>query len=154
MALHHRAEAVVEVPHLVAVDVPDLRARPGLEVDRPRVAHLVGGRHAGGERLVGAAVHLARAAGALVKGLLLALGQLLDALAVDLRRGGSFHATHGDSQNGPTPGGLSTPARQSTSLRSIRLMAIRHTTSPNTSRKDRCQRSMSLNPKTASRTSC
>ena len=43
VALDHRAEAVVEVPHLVAVDVPDLRADAALEVDRPRLAQLVGG---------------------------------------------------------------------------------------------------------------
>ena len=38
VTLHHRAEAVVEVEVLVAVDVPHLRALPVREVDRPRVA--------------------------------------------------------------------------------------------------------------------
>ena len=52
VALDHRAEAVVEVAHLVAVDVPDLRADAALEVDRPRVAQLVGRGDAGAEHLV------------------------------------------------------------------------------------------------------
>jgi hypothetical protein len=38
VALHHRAEAVVEVEVLVAVDVPDLGAFSVREVDGPRVA--------------------------------------------------------------------------------------------------------------------
>ena len=83
VALDHRAEAVVEVPHLVAVDVPDLRAGAALEVDRPRLAHLVAGGHAGGEVLVGAREGLAAALGRLVEALGLALGQLGDACAVD-----------------------------------------------------------------------
>ena len=39
--LHHRAEAVVEVEVLVAVDIPDVRALAPRQVDRPRVARLV-----------------------------------------------------------------------------------------------------------------
>ena len=38
VALDHRAEAVVEVDVLVAVDVPDARALAALDVDGPRVA--------------------------------------------------------------------------------------------------------------------
>src|ERR671922_1182285 len=92
VALDHRAEAVVEVPHLVAVDVPDLRALAALEVDRPRVAQLVGGGDARAEDLVGATEHLGRAAGAVVEAMLLALDQVLDALAIqrDGRRDGHF----------------------------------------------------------------
>ena len=41
--LDHRAEAVVEVPHAVAVDVVDDRPLAGRQVDRPRVARLVAG---------------------------------------------------------------------------------------------------------------
>ena len=83
VALDHRAEAVVEVPHLVAVDVPDLGAVAALQVDRPRLAHLVAGRHPGGEVLVGAREGLAAALGRLVEALGLALGQLRDACAID-----------------------------------------------------------------------
>ena len=46
MADAHHAEAVVEVDVLVAVDVPDLRARAALDVDGPGVVLLEGGRHA------------------------------------------------------------------------------------------------------------
>jgi hypothetical protein len=38
VALDHRAEAVVEVVHLVAVDVPHARPVAVLEIDRPRLA--------------------------------------------------------------------------------------------------------------------
>ena len=86
MALDHRAEAVVEVPHLVAVDVPHARPGAALEVDRPGVAELVGGGHATGEVDLGALVHLLGALRALVQLLLLALDQLRDALARDLHR--------------------------------------------------------------------
>ena len=61
VALDHRAEAVVEVEHLVAVDVPDARAVAALEVDRPRVAHLVGRGDAAAEHVAGALVHRPRA---------------------------------------------------------------------------------------------
>ena len=87
VALDHRAEAVVEVVELVAVDVPHARAGAALEVDRPRVAQLVGRRDAARERALGALVHLARAGGALVENALLALDELLDALPVDVGRG-------------------------------------------------------------------
>ena len=89
VALDHRAEAVVEVPHLVAVDVPHLRAGPALEVDRPRIAQLVRRRDARAQHLVGAAVHLGRRPGPVVELLLLALDQLLDAAAV--QRDGRRH---------------------------------------------------------------
>ena len=49
VALRHRAEPVVEVPELAAVDVPDDRALAALEIDRPRLSHLVRGRHASGQ---------------------------------------------------------------------------------------------------------
>ena len=44
--LDHRAEAVVEVEVAVAVDVPDLAALAPGQVDRPRIAGLVGRRDA------------------------------------------------------------------------------------------------------------
>ena len=91
MALDHRSEAIVEVPHLVAVDVPHLRPDAPLEVDRPGVAQLVGGRDAGAEHPVGAAEHLRRSAGAVVELLLLALGEVLDALAVQRDGGRDGH---------------------------------------------------------------
>ena len=84
MALDHRPEAVVEVVHLVAVDVPHARPVAVLEVDRPRLAQLIGGGDAAGEDVAGAVVHPLRGLRALVEALLLALGQLLDALAVEL----------------------------------------------------------------------
>ena len=94
VALHHRAEAVVEVEQLVPVDVPDLRPAPAGEVDRPGIAHLVGGGDAGGEGLAGALVHGLRGARPLVEPGLLALGQFLDSLAVDLDDGDlSCHRT-------------------------------------------------------------
>ena len=57
VALDHRAEAVVEVPHAVAVDVVDDRPLAGRQVDRPRIARLIARRHAAAERLTRAAVH-------------------------------------------------------------------------------------------------
>ena len=92
VALDHRAEAVVEVVELVAVDVPDARAVAALEVDRPRVAQLVGRGDAAREHLVRAAEHLTRLRGGVVEALLLALDELADALAVDLDRGVHGHA--------------------------------------------------------------
>ena len=87
VALDHRAEAVVEVVVLVAVDVPDERAAAALEVDRPRIAELVGRRDAARERALRAFVHPARAGGAVVEDRLLALGELLDSLTVQWDRG-------------------------------------------------------------------
>ena len=84
VALDHRAEAVVEVQVLVAVDVPHARAVTALEVDRPRVAQLVGRRHAARQHGVRALVHLAGCGGGRVEALLLAVDQLADALPVDL----------------------------------------------------------------------
>ena len=86
VALDHRAEAVVEVPHLVAVHIPHARAGAALEVDRPGVAQLVGGGDATGEVDLRPLVHLLGALRVLVELLLLALDQLGDALARDLDR--------------------------------------------------------------------
>ena len=86
VALDHRAEAVVEVPHLVAVDVPHARAGAALEVDRPRVPQLIGRGDAPREVDLRALVHLLRALRALVELRLLALDELRDALAGDLDR--------------------------------------------------------------------
>ena len=86
VALRHRAEAVVEVPEAAAVDVPDRRAFAPLEVDRPGLAHLVRGGDAAGEHAARPLEHALRALRRLVEPLALALGQLLDALPVDLRR--------------------------------------------------------------------
>ena len=91
--LHHRAEAVVEVEHLVAVDVPDLRALAVREVDRPRVAQLVGRGDAGAQHLVGPLVHRERALRTLVEPLLLAFDQAADALAVQRDGARSGHGT-------------------------------------------------------------
>ena len=78
VALHHRAEAVVEVEVLVAVDVPDLGALAVGEVDRPRIARLVRRGDAAGEALLGAGVEVPRALGSRIELRGLALGQLLD----------------------------------------------------------------------------
>ncbi len=86
VALDHRTEPVVEVPHLVAVDVPHPRASAALEVDRPWVAELVGRRHTPGQVDLGACVGLLRALRPLVELLLLTLDQLGDALTRDLNR--------------------------------------------------------------------
>ena len=86
VALDHRAEAVVEVPHLVAVDIPHARPGAALEVDRPGVTQLVGRGDPAGEVDLGARVHLLRALRALVELLLLALDELRDALAGNLDR--------------------------------------------------------------------
>ena len=61
VALHHRAEAVVEVEHDVAVDVPDPGALSVGEIHRPGLAHLVRGRDPVRERLPRPLVHVARA---------------------------------------------------------------------------------------------
>ena len=81
--LHHRAESIVEIDHLGAVDIPDLGTVAFLQVDRPWIANLVGGRDAAGKRSPGAFIHLAGFRRAGVELLLLALRQLRDATAVD-----------------------------------------------------------------------
>ena len=63
-----------------------------LEVDGPRVARLVGRRHAAGEVLVGALVHRGAALRRRVQALGLALSQLGDALTID---GDGFSDGHG-----------------------------------------------------------
>src|SRR5690606_37584376 len=60
VALHHRAEPVVEVPHLVAVDIPHLRPRGARGVDGPRVAQRIRRRDAGGRVRARALVQVAR----------------------------------------------------------------------------------------------
>ena len=86
MPLHHRAEAVVEVPVLVAVDVPHPRPAPVDEVDRPRVAQLVGGGDAAAQRPHRAPVHGGRALRPLIQSCELALEQFGHALVVHLDR--------------------------------------------------------------------
>ena len=84
MALHHRAEAVVEVEVLVAVDVPDVGALAAGQVDRPRVARLIGGRNPANEAPLRPRVELPGALRALVESRRLTLGELLEASAIDL----------------------------------------------------------------------
>ena len=91
VALDHRAEAVVEVPVLVAVDVADPRALAVDEVDRPRVAQLVGGGDAAAERAARPAVHRRRAGGARVELGELALDQLVDTPALQLHGAANGH---------------------------------------------------------------
>jgi hypothetical protein len=80
----HRAETVVEVPELAAVDVPDAGAFAALEIDRPRLAGVVRGRDAERHHLVRALEHALRLLRRLLEAVALALSQLADALAVDL----------------------------------------------------------------------
>ena len=80
VALHHRAEAVVEVEHDVAVDVPDARALSVGEIHRPGLAHLVGGRDPVRERLLRPLVHVARAGCPVVEARLLARRKLANPL--------------------------------------------------------------------------
>ena len=93
MALDHRAEAVVEVDHLGAVDVPDVRADAAIEVDRPRIAELVRRGDAARQRALGALVHATRAGRVRIQLLRLAGGQLGDALAIKLDRGAYGHGS-------------------------------------------------------------
>src|SRR6266436_6334220 len=86
VALRHRAEAVVKVEHLVAVDVPDPRSLAALKIDRPRLANLIRGGNSSGKRRSSAFVHRTRLRGALVQRLRLAVAQLPNPLAVDLNR--------------------------------------------------------------------
>ncbi len=104
VALHHRAEAVVVVDHAGAVDVPHVRAVTALEVDRPRVAQLVGRRDAAGQRAARPGVHGLRGSGALVQPLRLALRQFGDALAVELHWGSGGHRVLLGSRTGDRPG--------------------------------------------------
>src|ERR1700743_2253471 len=81
MALDHRAEAVVKVPHAVAIDVVDDGPLTGGEVDRPGVTGLVAGGDAAAERLAGPLVHLRGALGALVEAGCFALDQAAHPIA-------------------------------------------------------------------------
>src|SRR3954469_14815363 len=103
VALDHGPEAVVEVVHLVAVDVPDARTVAVLEVDRPGGAGLGGGRDPAAQHAVRAFVHRVRTRRALVEARLLALGELLDALTVDAGGGGSHGASLGARRWGVRP---------------------------------------------------
>ncbi len=85
--LHHRAEAVVVVDPLVAVDIPDLGALAFVQVDRPGIAHLVGRRHAARHGLFRALVHPARPRGRVVQPLFFLGGQLCYAAFIDLQSG-------------------------------------------------------------------
>src|SRR5207247_5276174 len=89
---HHRAEAVVEAAQLNADDVPLLRPLAMRQVEGPRHAQLVRGGDAAAQDVPGTVVHLARPARALVEPPLLALGELTDALAVELDGSGDGHA--------------------------------------------------------------
>src|SRR5205085_9185199 len=86
VALRRRAEAVVEVEHLVAVYVPDTCPIAAFEVDGPGVAKLVRGGDTADERSSGPLVHRTRFRRALVQRSFLPVGQLANALAVDLGR--------------------------------------------------------------------
>src|SRR5207302_5423561 len=91
VALHHRAVRVVEVHHLGAVDIPDVRAATMGQIDGPWLPLLVRGSDTPRERLPRAFVEGARALRPLVEPPLLALRQLGDARAVEIGRRGSAH---------------------------------------------------------------
>ncbi len=67
VALQHGTERVVEVPHLIAVDVPDLGALSALQVDWPGVTQLVGRGDSTGQVLPCDLVHFLRLLCALVQ---------------------------------------------------------------------------------------
>jgi hypothetical protein len=56
VALHHAADAVVDVKVLVAIYVPDVLALTALEVDGVRGAALIAGRDTANERLLGTGI--------------------------------------------------------------------------------------------------
>ena len=84
VALDHRSEAVVEVPHAVAVDVVDDGSLAGREIDRPRVTGLVAGGDAAAQGPAGALVELRAAPRALVEACGLALDHAAHTLTVEL----------------------------------------------------------------------
>ena len=86
--LHHRAEAVVEVDVLVAVDIPHPRALATGQVDGPGLTALEGGRNPAGERSLGAAKEGVGSACARAEGAQLTLLELADPLTVELTDGG------------------------------------------------------------------
>ena len=83
MPLKHRSEAVVEVPHLVAVNIPDLRPLPPFKVNGPGLAQLVRGGDTAGKAVSRAVVHVAGPLGPFIEALGLDLRQLSDSLHVD-----------------------------------------------------------------------
>ena len=93
VTLDHRAEAVVKVDHLRAINVPDVGADTALEVDRPRIAELVRRGHTARQRNLCALVHAARSGRVRIQLLRLARSQLSDALAVKLNRGAYSHGS-------------------------------------------------------------
>src|SRR5207244_11397983 len=88
VALHHRPVRVVEVDHLGAVDIPDVRAAAVGEIDRPGLPLLVCGGNPAHERLPRAFIEGARTLRTLVETPLLALRQLGDTRSIEVRRGG------------------------------------------------------------------
>jgi hypothetical protein len=56
VALHHAADAVVDVKVLVAIYVPDVLALAALEVDGVRGAALIARRDTANERLLGTGI--------------------------------------------------------------------------------------------------
>ena len=93
VALHHAAEAVVEVAVLAAVDVPHLRAAAVAEVDRVRVPRLVRRGHALRHHGARLGEGTRRPWGRVVQAARLALRQLGDAGTIDLGNGRGAHGT-------------------------------------------------------------
>ena len=81
VALEHRAEAVVKVEVLVAVDIPDALPLAVTEVDRPWRSGLIGGRHSAGQHLFGPRERCGRGGRALVEQSGFALAQPANLLA-------------------------------------------------------------------------
>src|SRR5262245_5250938 len=105
VALHHRAEAVVEVEVLVAVHVPDARALAASEVDGPGVTRVERGRDAAGQRRARSPEHGSGRGRALGEQARLALAQLAEALPIH----GSRSA--GNSGSGAFPAIVSAMSR-------------------------------------------
>ena len=81
----------MEVPHLVSVDVPDLRPDTALHVDRPRLTKLVGTGDTAGQMVAGPLEGLLRFLGVVVEALFFADRQLLDPGPVKSRCGARIH---------------------------------------------------------------
>ena len=86
VALHHRAEAVVEVAAPRAVDVPHVLRLAAREVDRPRLHQLVRRGDATRQHRACALEGRPRRPGRLLEALLLLRGQLADPPPVDVDR--------------------------------------------------------------------